>query len=430
MATIRNNRISTTLKDTTIVDVPELSLGAVYSDRDLQSVASESGSASTRAVREHRKISRAEGCFITKRPAFYLEKAYWVNAVRKNAALRLQIELFLQNLDIVRQDFTLDAPSNLSPMDRNLHYTLDKLGFFAITCPRATLKSLISLVERENLKWQDRAVRGASYSRDFDFTQPPLIDATYEIVLLYPHHFLQKGSSLTVFTEDGGKLSGKMYYVSPDGALREGPEDDKLRLPAFSSNRARKPEAVLNPFLVVVNAEIAFRRFKRQPQTLCAEYTELIDLTIDLADKIYFKPIIDKANMIRDKHFLAQALSQAAEGDVDMEGTVGELGTGEAMDKYGTVTQRGVKRSRMGIVVKKPGPDASHDEVVDYNRYLMSGCDYDDDDDDDDENDDDDDDDEEEAGNNGGLDAGKNACAVDAFKKVQQWQVTDHHCRR
>jgi len=50
----------------------------------------------------------------------------------------------------------------------------------------------------------------------------------YELVLLHPHHFLQKGSALTVFTEDGDNLSGKMYVVSPDGALREGREASRL----------------------------------------------------------------------------------------------------------------------------------------------------------------------------------------------------------
>ena len=94
MATIRNGRISTTFKYAKISGVPELSLGSLereYSDQDLQSVASVSSSASTRAVQEGRKISRGEGCFITKQRGYYLERAHWVNAVRKDAMLKFEV---------------------------------------------------------------------------------------------------------------------------------------------------------------------------------------------------------------------------------------------------------------------------------------------------------------------------------------------------
>lgn len=94
MATIRNGRISTTFKYAKISGIPELSLGSLereYSDQDLHSVASVSSSASTRAVKERRKISRGEGCFITKQPGYYLERAHWVNAVRKDATLKFEV---------------------------------------------------------------------------------------------------------------------------------------------------------------------------------------------------------------------------------------------------------------------------------------------------------------------------------------------------
>jgi len=196
----------------------------------------------------------------------------------------------------------------------------------------------------------------------------------YELVLLHPHHYLQKrGSTLTVFTQHGDDLSGKMYLVSPDGVLREGSENDKQWLPAFASNRARALEDTLNPFLVVLNAEIAFRRFKRRPHPLCADYTELINLTIDLVDKIYFKPLVDQIEWKRNQTRLAY--STDAEGDVNMGGTVDEFGTGKAVDNDKTITPRGIgKKSRMGTVVKQPGPVASHDEIIKYNQYLMSGC--------------------------------------------------------
>ncbi|KDR80411.1 hypothetical protein GALMADRAFT_242836 [Galerina marginata CBS 339.88] len=181
------------------------------------------------------------------------------------------------------------------------------------------------------------------------------MDAMYELVLLHPRHYLQKkGSALTVFTELGADLSGKMYVVSPDGALREGPDNSSPRLPAFASNRARLPEDALNPFLVVLNAEIAFRRFKKRPHPLCAE----------LVNKIYFQPLVDVLEQRRKETRLAY--STKAEGDVAMEETVDKFRTRKAGDN--------VKRSRTGTVVQRPGPDASHDEIIGYSLYLMSGC--------------------------------------------------------
>ncbi|KDR80414.1 hypothetical protein GALMADRAFT_242840 [Galerina marginata CBS 339.88] len=212
-----------------------------------------------------------------------------------------------------------------------------------------------------------------------------------------------------------------MYVVSPDGALREGPDNSSPRLPAFVSNRARLPEDALNPFLVVLNAEIAFRCFKRRPHQLCADYTELIDLTTELVNKIYFQPLVDVLEQRRKQTRLAY--STKAEGDVDMEETVDEFGTRKAGGN--------VKKSRTETVVQQPGPDASHDEVVEYSLYLMSGCDYDVDDEDDDHNDYDDDNDDD----NGPLsELGLSTHSgeqnihpeftppIDSIEKVKQWQ--------
>jgi hypothetical protein len=152
-------------------------------------------------------------------------------------------------------------------------------------------------------------------------------------------------------------LSGKLYLVSPDGALRAGSENNTPRLPAFSSNQAHVSDDALNPFLVVLNAEIAFRRFSRRPHPLCAEYTELIDLTIDLVHKIYFKSLADQVEWRLDQTRLAY--STDVEGDVDMEGTVDEFGMGKVVDNDETIAQKPVgKKSRTGGVIKKPGAGA------------------------------------------------------------------------
>jgi predicted DNA-binding protein (MmcQ/YjbR family) len=48
------------------------------------------------AAEEHRKISRTEGCFITKLPGFHLEKSHWVNAVLKNTPLKFEVVRFMK----------------------------------------------------------------------------------------------------------------------------------------------------------------------------------------------------------------------------------------------------------------------------------------------------------------------------------------------
>jgi len=54
------------------------------------SVASDTTSSSTIRT-ESRKISRAEPCFVTKQPSYSLEKVHFVNVVRKNKLLKVDI---------------------------------------------------------------------------------------------------------------------------------------------------------------------------------------------------------------------------------------------------------------------------------------------------------------------------------------------------
>ncbi|KAF9560008.1 hypothetical protein CPC08DRAFT_708343 [Agrocybe pediades] len=332
MATIDNDRITAPLKWIEIGENDKLPLEAF--ERECSEGSNE----------EDARISSAEGCFITKQPGCLLENVYWV---KPDARQRYKVVRYIQKLS-----------TNCFLVDRNLHYAFDKLGVFAVTCAKETLKALIDLVEMENKKFQDKKGR---YRRYFDFNKPPFTDAKYELVLLHADHFLpDKGNrnALKVFTEDENDLSGKMYFVSPDGALREGRDNTQPLLPPFTSNRGRAEKDTLNPFLVVVNAEIAFRRFRERPRrVLCQEYNELIDLTIDLMDKIYFQPVIEaeREEMAR----LCTIFLGAKYKDVDLD-RPREL----------------PKNSRMGVVVKKPGRDASADEVIEYHRYLMSGCDY------------------------------------------------------
>jgi hypothetical protein len=71
--------------------VDAFAVPALHRDHSLglPSVASSAASTTTREMR--RNISRAEPCFITKRPSYALEGAHWVNPVRKDTARKLQV---------------------------------------------------------------------------------------------------------------------------------------------------------------------------------------------------------------------------------------------------------------------------------------------------------------------------------------------------
>ena len=182
---------------------------------------------------------------------------------------------------------------------------------------------------------------------------------------MHPQHFLPRGAGLLV---QGGQ-GVVPYMAAPDGALRIGGEDTGDRFPSFDAPNARVTKKLLNPFLVVINADMAFRRFRRQSYPLGNEYSELVDLTISLVEKIYFQPII--ADMQRMMKFPLRSTQDA--DDVEMGG-VDEVGAKAGDEKDMTITQKnGHRSSRMGRIVKRPGPGAPHEKVIEYYQYLMSG---------------------------------------------------------
>ena len=165
------------------------------------------------------------------------------------------------------------------------------------------------------------------------------------MVVMNPRDFLQNGIGLLFY--EGDVKSGRVYVAAPDGVLRAGRQNTDPRLPAFAGPKARAPADRLNPFLVVINAEMAFRRFRKHPHSLCDGYTELIDLTMSLIKKIYFEPLV---------------------AEIELE--LVQMGN---LDNHTTARKDSAKFSRTRRVVGKPGPGASHDEIIQYRQYLMSG---------------------------------------------------------
>ena len=191
------------------------------------------------------------------------------------------------------------------------------------------------------------------------------------MVVLHPEHFLPNGD-LSFY--DG--TSTKHYSIGHDRALREAPgdSDNCPRLPPFSFDAPREKGKRLNPFLVILNAEIRFRRFRKMGLApLCQHYEELIDLTIQLVQLIYHQPLVEaifeRLYKRHCDHMLVYPKTSAAM-DVDL-GKVRSKTDDQAESDH---TIRSSRRSRTGAgVVRNPGPGAAADELIEYGQYLMSG---------------------------------------------------------
>ena len=113
---------------------------------------------------------------------------------------------------------------------------------------------------------------------------------------MHPEHFLPCGNVLPIFHS---KTSAPTMYVSArDRCLRESVEPDSRRLPPFRHENTKRDGCwLVNPFLVILNAEIKFHRYLRMisrnpPKIpLPADVLNLMHLTIELVDLLYWKPV-------------------------------------------------------------------------------------------------------------------------------------------
>ncbi|KAJ3499108.1 hypothetical protein NLJ89_g10134 [Agrocybe chaxingu] len=285
-----------------------------------------------------RNVARDEPCFVTKDLAYVLQRAHWVNAVRRDADRKAHIvtlpsERFLSERGIVSLGFNLDEPSNLTNLSSMLHIAMDKFDMFAVTCSEPSLDALITLVQRENDKWQDHFNFAEQYSRTFQFRYPPFTDCQYDLVVLHRKHFLPKRRCLTSYASGNPVL----YAMADDGVLRHYPAlNTSPRFPSFRFDATRSPGFSLNPFLVVLAAEIKFRRFLRWRATLSSPHPldpldkTLIEKTITLAELLYFQPVAALGSVYRHR--------MDAWMDVDSEGS-GKDGSSSQPSEFGEMEQ-------------------------------------------------------------------------------------------
>lgn len=116
-------------------------------------------------------------------------------------------------------------------------------------------------------------------------------------MVLRPDHFLPDQSVLTIYDRAAsGHVSTKTYMIGLDHTLRQLPGHDANtceRIPPFSFDYSRSRDFPPNPFLVILNAEIKFRRYLRElptPTVLPDDVMELIRKTIRLVELIYWDP--------------------------------------------------------------------------------------------------------------------------------------------
>ena len=204
----------------------------------------------------------------------------------------------------------------LSTVEAFVHKSLDTYAFVALTASSSTICDLIDMVTADNDRRQQQMDEtGHDFRRNFriivmaipsvpviatlilyviQFDSSSFTNPEYELVTLHPEHFLPYGSVLAIYHSVTAPTT---YVPARDRRLRTSPEPDSARLPAFRHVTRSGTNRHLNVFLVVLNAEIKFRRYfhmvdQHPPTTpLPVDVLNLKRLTIKLVDILYWKPV-------------------------------------------------------------------------------------------------------------------------------------------
>ncbi len=173
---------------------------------------------------------------------------------------------------------------------------------------------------------------------------------------------------LTFFHRVNGTIRKKYYVVGPDHVLREDPGTaDSPRLPPFVFD-ARGDDALnLNPFLVILNAEIKFRRYIRQGHhtRLSPDVQQLMEKTCELVQLIYWQPTEATDEEGRQRRIAVDCMD-ADTSSVSSSDPANMSEFGFLNDKVpGGSTARPLKLRHIALV----GPA----ERRNYIQYLLSG---------------------------------------------------------
>jgi len=219
----------------------------------------------------------------------------------------------------------------------------------------------------ENNEWLSLLAKGKGYTRVLKVLDPSIRYAEYELVVLQPDHFLPDDSLLPLYSRQQIEVVGfKHYKMAADRVLREYPgHDTSQRFPPFRfiGNRNRVGHTI-NPYLVILAAEIKFRRYlaANGPQ-LPPVYDSLMRKTIQVAELLYFLPS-DRESAFHDPVVIDM---EAFHTPVDFVDAEMGFRTG-ADDESGGSTARQQKRTAAsGGGTRRPDAD--------YWRHMLSGRD-------------------------------------------------------
>jgi hypothetical protein len=172
---------------------------------------------------------------------------------------------------------------------------------------------------------------------------------------------------LTFYNRVNDTIRKKYYVVGPDRVLREDPGTvDSPRLPPFTFD-ARGGDALnLNPFLVILNAEIKFRRYIRQGHhtRLSPDVQQLMEKTCELVQLIYWKPTEATNEEGRQRRIAVDCMdvdssvSSSDPADMSEFGFLDDKGAGGS-------TARPLKRRHIALVGPAERPNCI--------QYLLSG---------------------------------------------------------
>jgi len=179
--------------------------------------------------------------------------------------------------------------------------------------------------------------------------------AEYELVVLQPYHFLPGNSVLTFYDRQAdGEVIGLKHYKMVNRVLREHPWSDTS--PMFPTFRSTRPQVghTVNPYLVVLAAEIKFRRYlATNGPPLAPIYDSLMRKTIAVAELLYFQPVGFLPGFTAPIHV-----------KVDMEGSHAPVGGADKEPSGSAAQPQGLPPA---------GGGGTRDTDANYWRHMLSG---------------------------------------------------------
>lgn len=122
------------------------------------------------------------------------------------------------------------------------------------------------------------------------FSIPAFTDPEYELVALHPEHFLPDKTILTIYNRATAGYTN--YVAANDRHIRQSANTNSPRLPPF--RHITMDRTAPNIFLVILNAEIKFKRYFEMlgpVNPLPADVLTLMRRTIHLVDLLYWQPV-------------------------------------------------------------------------------------------------------------------------------------------